>query len=459
MKHIVIFFLTIMAVGVFAQEDKFSFSLKEATDYALQHNKTILNANQDIILANSQIREAKGVLYPQLNASMDYMTNFNYEFAFEFGGGSSDPPDIDYSVMDLGDYEVLNAIDQMFGSSEGSTIVMEDQANANLQVSQLLFSGQAWIGVQMAKVGKKVVENKLVLTELDVRENITSSYYLVLVTEELLRIINNTKDNLNSILKHTSDMYSAGLAEQTDVDQLKIQVSQIENSRKAMERNLQLNYNMMKFFMGIESADEIKLTDDLDIFVKNAEDESLHNMELDLTNNPTYQIMLAQEEIGKKTVDMQQWAYAPTLSGFYNYKEKLLTTSFDMSPKNAAGLTLNLPLYSGGTKKSKLSQAKIELDKISRNISLLEDQLALQDNQLSFELKSSYENYITQKENIIIARRVYESINNKYKQGLVSSLDLTQANTNYLQAENNYVSSILDLLQSKLKLDKLYNNL
>jgi outer membrane protein TolC len=89
----------------------------------------------------------------------------------------------------------------------------------------------------------------------------------------------------------------------------------------------------------------------------------------------------------------------------------------------------------------------------------LGDQLNLQENQLKFELRSALENYQTQKENVQVAQRVYDSYFNKYKQGMLSSLDLTQANSNYLQAENNYISSVLKLLQARLALEKLYNTL
>ncbi len=441
-----------------AQEKQNSFTLKEAQQYALQHNKTLLNAKDDIQAADAQIKETKGAGLPQVNGTMDYMTNFNYEFEFNIGGGDVQPPDIDYTKLDAGDLEVLKSLDQMFGGGGGNTIVMEDQANAKVQVSQLLFSGQYWIGVQMAKIQKDIAEKNLSLTELDVRQNVVNSYYLILVTQKLLDIIAENEQNLQDVLKHTSDMYSAGLAEQTDVDQIKVSLSQISNSRKAMERSLQLNYNMLQLSMGIQPGTEITLTEKLDDIVQEITNKRLAEASLELTNNPTYQIMQAQEDISKKNVDMQKWAYAPTLSGFYSYTEKLLTTSFDLSPKNAAGLNLSIPIFSGFTKKAQMSQAKIELDKISRRKTLLEEQLLLQEKQLQFNLNNSYENYMTQKENVEVAQRVYQSNYNKFKQGMISSLDLTQSNSNFLQAENNYVSSVHQLLQSKLELDKLYNN-
>jgi outer membrane protein len=443
--------------GLFAQENQAVFSLEEAREYAVLHNKTLINAGRDLDLAQQRVREAAGSGLPQVNASLDYMTNFNYEFALDFGGGTTEPPDIDYSLLDAGDYEVLDAISQMFsGPSGGSTIVMEDQANANLQVTQLIFSGQYWVGIQVAKLGRKIAEQSLTSTELDVKENVMNSYYLILVTEELLRIINENIDNLKEILEHTTNMFRVGMMEQTDVDQLKINLSQLENAKKAMERNVELNYNMFRLVTGIESGTRVILSDSLSTLLADMEEAAPMYTDFDPAVNPTYQLLMTQEEISAKMVDMQRWSHAPVISGYYNYREKLLTTSFDLSPKNAAGLSMSLPIIAGGTKRAQVSQAKIELDKVSRNRSLLGDQLMLQKNQLTFEMQSAWDNYKTQQENVEVAKRVFESIDNKYRQGVLSSLDLTQANTNYLQAENNYISSILTLLQAKLKLDKLY---
>lgn len=417
-----------LTLNNWAQDSGTTFSLQQAVDYALSHNKTLLNAQSDILVADEKFKESRGSGLPQVNATLDYMTNFNYEMVFSVMGASS-------------------------------TILMEDQSSLNVQVTQLIFSGQYWVGLQMSKIAKNIAEKNQNLTTLDVKESVINSYYLILVSEELMHIITENQANLNSVLKHTQDMYKAGVAEETDVDQLRINLSQLENSKKSMERNLQLNYNMLRFVLGIENDAQITLTDKLDDLLNQVDSESLLSNTFDMTNNPTYQIMESQEVLGKKTVDLKRWSYAPTLSGYYSYKEKLKTTSFDLSPKNAAGFTMSIPIFSGLTKNAQVSQAKIELDKIQRNKSMLEEQLAIQNNQLTFDLNNAYENYQTQKENVEVAKRVYDNINNKFQQGMVSSLDLTQANSNFLQAENNYVSAIMQLLQSKLKLDKLYNNL
>ena len=256
----------------------------------------------------------------------------------------------------------MNLLDQMAGYAGGSAIVMQDQANATIQVSQLIFNRQYWTGIQLTKIAKNVADQNLNLTELDIREEVINAYYPILINEELLRIIEENKDNFEEILRHTTDNYNAGLAERTDVDQLSINLSQLDNSKKVMERSLQVNFNTFRFLMGIESGEQVIFTDSLNGILLDIENENLWNSTFHIDDNPSYQIALAQEQIGKKNVDMQKWAYAPTLVGFYSYREKILTTSFDLSPKNAAGLTLSVPIFSGGSKKAQVSKAKIKLD-------------------------------------------------------------------------------------------------
>jgi outer membrane protein len=156
---------------------------------------------------------------------------------------------------------------------------------------------------------------------------------------------------------------------------------------------------------------------------------------------------------------MEQWNYAPTLAGFYNYNAKILTTGFDMTPNHLAGLSLAVPIFSSGMRKARVDQAKIDYDVAQNNRSIMEDQLYLQEKQIRYNLQSSLENYHTQKENVEVAQNVYDSYRRKFGQGMATSLELSQANGNYLDAESNYMTAMLEVMNAKLALDKLMNNL
>jgi outer membrane protein len=156
---------------------------------------------------------------------------------------------------------------------------------------------------------------------------------------------------------------------------------------------------------------------------------------------------------------MEKMSFLPTLTGFYSYTEKVLRPDFDMTPPNLIGLQMSIPIFSSGMRKAKLDQAKIEYKTTLNNKGLLIDQLMILEKQYRFNLNTTIEQYESQKNNVEVSKRVFNNINLKYQQGLVSSLDLTTANNNYLQAETNYISSLMQLLNAQLTLDKLLNRL
>jgi outer membrane protein len=413
---------------LFAQEQSYKLTLRDAVDYAVQNNKILLNAEENVSSAKEKVRETLAQGLPQVDAGIDYLTYFNYKMSFG-----------------MGDYKVF--------------IELNDQMSGKIQVSQLIFNGQYWAGLQTAKIAKTLADQSYVKSELDVKENVTNSYFMILILEQNLQIIKENTANLESVLAHTTNMFKSGIAEETDVDQLKVTLSQLKNSQKTVERTIQLNYNMLRFQLGVAPDAEITLTENIDQLIGTVTPETAIISDFDITANINYKLTESQVELSRKQIGMQSWAYAPTIAGYYNYTEKFMTTNFDMTPNHMAGLTVSVPIFSSGLRRSKVSQAKIDNNIALRNQEIVKEQLETQERQLVYNYQNALENFNTQKENVNTAIRVYKSIENKYKQGLMSSLDLTQANSNYLSAENNYLSSISTLLQAQTSLDKLYDRL
>ena len=123
------------------------------------------------------------------------------------------------------------------------------------------------------------------------------------------------------------------------------------------------------------------------------------------------------------------------------------------------GLQLSVPIFASGQRYAQIKKAQINLEKARTTKDMVTDQLLLQEKQLRYNLVNANLQYKSQKDNVEVSKRVYTSTENKFRQGMASSLELTQANTLYLQAENNYVSALMNLLQTKLALDKLLNNI
>ncbi|NLA25074.1 MAG: TolC family protein [Bacteroidales bacterium] len=451
--------LLILTQQLAVAQEAISLNIEQAKQFALEHNKVLKNARYDVEFAEKGVWATIAQGLPQIDGSIGYTDYFNYEIEFNLGGSDSQTPNIDFSKLDEGDWEILNFLNQMMGGGGASTIQMKNSSTAQVQLTQLIFSGQYLVGIKMAKIAQQLSELALESSENDIIEAVTSSYYVALVTQETSDILDKSIENLSNTFKQTEVMVAAGVAEQVDLDQIELAVMMLENTKSQMQRAIQMSFNLLRFQLGVSADTEIILTESLDGIIEKINFEALAGDSFVLDNNPSYKLLQAQEEITERMLSLEKWSYAPVLAGYYSYNEKILTTDFDMTPKHVAGLNMSIPIFSSGMRHAKVQQKKIELEKIKNSRLMVQDQLLMQEKQFRFDLLSAIEQYELQKRSIDVAQRVYENTELKYTHGIANSLQLTQASDNYLKAQNNYISALMNLLQAKNNFDKLLNNL
>lgn len=439
MKFILLVILLMQAVSLNAQQEDLVLSLEEAKDYAVQFNRMVIASKKDVEASRMALWEAISAGLPQADGNASLNDNLKLMTTLLPGDFFGRPGE---------------KVPVQFGSQFNTSY--------SLQVSQLLFNASYLVGIQTSRLAGKMAEQGFEKSEIDTREMVTSTYYLVLVSEESLSILEGIITNLEETLKSTRAMYKVGMAELTDVDQMSVNVSLLANSRKSLERSIELNYNILRFQLGVSPGTGITLTSELDDFIEEINMESLLARNFNLNENIDYRLMLSQEKMSELNVKMQKSAVLPSLAGFYSYNRNGMgdqLNDLQWFPNSMLGFQLSVPIFASGQRYSKIKRAEIELEKTRTNREMVSDQLKLQEDQIRYNLISASEQYLSQKENVEVAKRVYASVENKFRQGMASSLDLTVANGNYLDAENNYVTALLNLLQTKLSFDKLLNDI
>ena len=446
-KRIIIVMLILFPTFLYSQESSvLKLSIKDAQNYAIENNKSLRNVRTDAAISKQQTWQAISQGLPQVSATLDYTNFFNYEIEFGMGGGTT--PVIDYTLLDAGDLQILSFLQQSLGSGP-TTITMKNSSTAKLQLSQLIFSGQYIAGIQLSKIGQILADKNIEKSEIDIRESVISTYYLSLITQESINIIRANIDNLEQTLLQTEALLQVGMIEPTDADQIKMSITMLENAERSLLRNAELNKNIMRFQLGLNNDVEIELTESFDDVMALTDLSNLLIDEFDLSQNITIQMIEAQEVMTEKLLDLEKWSYAPTLVGVYNFNQKIITTDFDMNPKNLVSLNLSAPIFSSGMRRANVEQKKLELYKVQNTKEIVTDQLMMQEKQLQYNLKSSMEQYESQKENVDLAKRIYSNTELKFRQGVASSFDLIQANGSLLEAENNYISACMEMLQAK----------
>ena len=255
-------------------------------------------------------------------------------------------------------------------------------SGATVSASLLLFNAPLYIGIETTKLAQKLSEQSLVKSELDTRESVASAYYLILVSEKSLQILEGNIENLNETLKSTRSMYSAGMAESTDVDQMVSNVSMIENSKSSMERTIEVNYNLLRFQLGVTPDTKIVLSETLDNFISLINIEALITQQFDQKQNVNFKLMEQQEQMSALMLKTQKASVLPTLAGFYSYGITGMgdKVSGQQWFKNSmTGLQLSVPIFASGQRYSSIRKAQINLDKARNTKDMIADQLTLQE--------------------------------------------------------------------------------
>jgi len=233
-----------------------------------------------------------------------------------------------------------------------------------------------------------------------------------------------------------------------------------------MERQEKLSRNMLKFQMGLDLEASVSLSDSLYGILGEINLQPLAVNNFNIDNNIDYNIIETQVELAGLDLKRQKTEYFPNLSVTYMNNWNAMRDKFsffDTDEKwyrsEMLGFTLNIPVFSSGSKRSKISQKKIELEIIIDNQKLVRQSLEMENQQARFDYNTALEKYMSENENVKLAKKILDKTRIKYKNGMASSFELIQANNQYLQTESGLTSAMVELLNAKTRLDKIMNRL
>ena len=427
-----------------AQETRQSgreFSMNEAIDFALKKNRNAINAGRNIEVAERQKWEAMATGLPQINAAIDYQNFLKQPVSLIPGEIFGDPGEF---------------IEVTFGTKQNMT--------AGFTINQLLFDGSYIVGLQSAKVFLDISKNAKEKTDLEVRKAVINAYGNVLVAEESAKILAKNKANLQKNLNDTKRIFENGLIEEENVEQLQITLSNIENSYNNALRLKDIAYKLFNLTLGINVNTEVKLTDNL-------ENLTIENTQLDLVespfaiqNNVDYKIARNNTKAQELILKLEKSKALPTLNLFLNTGYQGFSDSFSFLGSDQRwfgssllGMNLNIPLFSSLNRHSRTKRARIELEKSKTLLTETEQQLKLQLETARSNYQFAIEQYNTSKNNLELAERIEEKNQVKYSEGISSSFDLRQAQTQLYSIQQEYLQAMLAVINSKTNLETILN--
>lgn len=443
MKQISITILSLLfSVVLFSQEMGHSFSLDEAIAYGLQNNYTIKTSELDILAAEKKKWETTTIGLPQIDGKVDYQNYLKQGVTLipsEIFGG---PP---------GEFEEV-----VFGTKEN--------LNATVTLNQLIFDGSYLVGLQSAKTYLKISNLAKEKTEQTIREAVINAYGNVLIASETISILENNKNVLEKNLNETKVFLDAGFAEIQDFEQQQITYLTVENQLNRALRYEIIAKKMFNLTLGIPIENPILLTDKLDNLALNSTDLGLVNQEFQLDNHIDYKIADNQVVSDELLVKYEKSKAIPSLNAFVNYSTAAYNDNniffqnggnwFDSS---LFGLSLKVPIFSSLQRSSRTQQAKISLDQSEIKLNETSEKLKLQVETSRNKYQLALDLFQTSKQNLALAESIAKKEQIKFFEGVSSSFNLTNSQNQLYTKQQEYIQSILEIIQTKVELENALN--
>ncbi len=436
--------LLLLTSFVFGQSkpEKTDFTLQEAIDYALEYAYEIQDASDDIEQAEQQVRETKAIGLPQIDGSVSYQNYLIQQVSLipaEINGGPA------------GEYIPI-------------TFNTKQNAGIGAELNQLIFDGSYLIGLKGIKVYLEGIEKAKIKTEFVVKEVVGNAYTYVLLVEENYKILQSNKAILEKNLRETQAMVTNGFSEEQDAEQIELNLSAIVNDIQNTETILASAYRMLNIALGIDVDIQLTLTETLESLMIDNIRMELVNQEFDIKNHIDYQISKTQKDYQELNVKYERSKNYPNIGAFINYNTSAFSDDFTFTDSDQqwfdsslVGVQMNIPIFSSFQRNARTQQAKIELDKAERNLTVTEQNLLVQLTDAQNDYEYAIESYYVAKNNLDLAERIEKKTNIKYTEGLSSSFDLSNAQNQLYDKQRVYLESILYLINSRIKLENILN--
>jgi outer membrane protein TolC len=405
-----------------------SLSLSEAQNYAVHQNRSLKNASLAVQEAYAARWQTIASMLPQVDGSYSYSNYLGYSATLSMGGTN-----VKINMPNVGALGVTAAVG---------------------------INGQGIVGALLNNIAIDMKKIALEQSETELRGSVMSCYVSVLALQSISSLLDSSLVNIQDLETMTQNAVTAGAAEQTSADQIRVRVNTLKNSINAQKRNIELAMNSLKVLLDVPVETDLELTENLDAILSPERVVALLGANFILENNLNYQLLQKNVELAKTNVHMAGWAYGPTLSLAYNFADQHYygEGGMRMTPPNTVQVSVRMPLWSSGKRAAGVVEKKIAYETAKNTLSETTDNLAIQYRQLCFNLTNAYETYLNEKDNIDVAKRVFASATEKYKFGASSNMELTNASNDLINAQSTYVQAILTLVNAQVDLEEFLNN-
>ena len=439
MKSLVFTFALLLSSTAGNAQEK--LTLGQCLNIGIENNLSLKIAKGEIVKGKHNISENRSRLLPQINFSASLNDNF-------------DPP---VSVTD----------GRAYGKTYNVTKTLQYNSSAALALQMPLYSQTALTAISIAKTLDQLNQLSYEKAREDLMVQISKMYYLIQNTTEQISIVNDNIRRFKELRDITQAFYDNGMALEIDLKRINVKIETMDVQLANAKAMLSEQYNMLKYVMDYPAEKDIVVEEKI---VDKVDDAQLTGLNTNLYELQLLQKKLDMAELQKK---MAKDGYLPTLALSANWAYTAYTDKFKnwfhsgesnhWYRSNGIGLQLRVPVFDGFEKRSKIRKAQVDIDNAKLSYENALKSMQTQYANAINDLANNQRNYVKQRDNYRLAEGIYGVTVDRYREGIVSMVEVLQdemsmsdAQNNYLTAHYNYQVSNLAVLKLTGKLDELF---
>ena len=418
-------------IPAFAQPDALQDSLLEnatlmnCIEYALAHQPSIQQSLLDEEITNREINSKLADWFPQIDFTYNLQHNYKLQTS------------------------VIQGNTVRFGVINTSSL--------QFSVNQTIFNRDVLLASNTASEVSREAKQLTEKNKIDLAVNVSKAFYAVLLSQDQLELIYDDVKRIEQSKKDTYYQYKSGLVDETDYRRATIAFNNAKAEQRRVEEALKTSYAYLKQLMGYPTNSVLKLVYDHaqmenDIYVDTTG-------AINFENRIEYQILQTTHSLQQANLNYNKWSFIPSLKAFGQYNFIFFNDKFSELYKRSyptayIGLQLSFPIFEGGKRFQEIQQASLELKRSEYDIQSFKNSANTEYVQAMATYKSNLNNYRIQKDNLDLAKKVYNTIQLQYKNGIKTYLEVITAETDLRITEVNYVSTLYQVLSSKLDVEK-----
>lgn len=427
-----------------ADTSALSLTLEDALRIALSENTSVKVAEKEITRSQYARKGSYAALFPQIDFSASYQRTLKKQVMYmDFdipgsGGGSAEAP----------------------SSNEGFEVGRSNNWNLGFSAGMPVVSAALWKSLKISDMDVELAVEKARTSKLQMVTQVKQAFYGVLLAKEALDVFVETYDNAVKNYEETRKKHMVSKASDYDLIRAEVSVRNAEPDVYNAEHSLFIAKWQLKAVIGIDLDTEIDcvggIQDYADMMFRDIHSTDTSYIE---NNGSLRELALQIEQLGE-TVKMQKYQYIPTLSLSFSYNYISMNNDFRFSeyrwnPYSMAGITLSIPIFSGGKRLNDVRQAEVAYEQASLQRMDAERNIRISIRQYLGQMETCMKKYYAAESLVSQARKGYEIAEKMYQVGKNTLIDLNDAALALTQARLTLSQSVFDFVTAKAQLEEL----